>query len=119
MTFDGSGGGYDDRQGVRVNVLLEAGQVNDSDQLTGFGVVDGRRRAGPGLDWLNEVLGGEDVYGVIGRQGSPDGVGSSAVLAPQRALGEVHGIGGLRADSGVALECEQRPGRVAHDDQVV
>jgi hypothetical protein len=119
MTFDGSGGGHDDRQGLRVNVLLETGQVNDSDQLTGFRVVDGSRRAGPGLNWLNEVLGGEDLHGVIGCQGSPDGVGPSAALAPQRALGEVHRISRQRADSGVALECEQRPSRVAHDDQVV
>ncbi len=117
--FDGSGGAHRDLQALWVHVPLEAGQVDDAEQLARLGVVDRRRRARPGLDDFDEVLGGEDLHCVIRRQGGADGVGAGAVLAPQRALGEVHRVGRLGANPGVALELEQQPRRVAHDDQVV
>jgi len=119
MAFDGSGGGHGDRQAVRVDVLLQAGQVDHAEQLARLRVMDGGRRAGPGLHYLDEVLRGEDLHCVIRRQGGPDSVGPSAVLAPQGALREVHRVGRLRANPGVALELEQHPRRVAHDDQVL
>jgi hypothetical protein len=104
---------------ARLCVLLKARQVDDAKQLARLRVVDGGRCAGPGLDLLHEVLGGEDLDRVIGRQRRPDSVGAGAHLAPERALREVHRVGCLRANPGVALDLEQHPRRVADDDHVL
>ena len=67
-----------------------AGEVDDSDQRAGVGVVDRRGRADPRLHRLVEVLGTEHLDRVVDRDGGPDRVRAGAALAPQRALGEVH-----------------------------
>jgi hypothetical protein len=117
--LDGSRGGDRDLQAVRMYVLPETGEVDDAEQLARLRVMDRRRRAGPGLDDLDEVLGGEDLHRVIRCQGGPDRVGPGALLAPQGALGEVHRVGRPGANPGVALELQQEASRVAHHDQVV
>ena len=50
----------------------------------------GAARARPALDRLVEVLGAEDLDGVVGGERGADRVRARAGLAPQHALGEVH-----------------------------
>ena len=68
-------------------------------QLAGVGVVDRRRRARPALHGLVEVLGAEDLDGVVDGDRGADRVRARAGLAPQRALGEVHRLGGAQAQA--------------------
>jgi hypothetical protein len=119
MAFDGACGADGDRQAARVHAPLEPGELDHPEHLARVGVVHRGRRAGPGLDDLDEVLGGEDLHRVVGRQGGPDRVGPGAVLAPESALHEVHRVRRQRPQLGVAVELQQHPRRVAQDDQVV
>ena len=57
----------------------------------------GAARARPALHGIAEVLGAEDLDGVVERDRGADRVGARAALAPQRALGEVHVAGGAQA----------------------
>jgi hypothetical protein len=97
----------------------QPGQVDHTEQLTGVRIVDGGCRAGPVLDDLAEVLGGEDLDGVVRRQGRPDSIRPRTFLTPQRAFGEVHGVCCLGTNPGVALELEENAVCVAHHDQVL
>jgi hypothetical protein len=109
----------DDRQGVRVHGGHVAREIDDPEQPAGVGVGDGRRRARPALDGLGEVLGGEDLDGVLGGERGADRVRPGAGLAPQGALDEVHVVGGAIAQPSVAADAEQHPVGVADHGQVV
>ena len=71
-----------------------AREIDDAEQLAGVGVVDRRGRARPALHGLVEVLGAEDLDGVVGGDRGADRVRAGPGLAPQHALGEVHHLGG-------------------------
>ena len=95
-----------------------AGEVDHAEQAAGVGVVHRRRSARPRLDDLVEVLGGEHLHGMVGRQRGADRVRAGAALAPQRPDGEVHRVRGGQPDRGRALEPQQRAIRIADHHQV-
>ncbi len=80
------------RQGVRVGCAQVGGQVDDADQLTGERVVDRRGRAGPRVNGRHQVLGREDLDGVIERHRRADRVGPDRRLRPRGALDEAHPV---------------------------
>ena len=117
--LDGLRGRGRDGEAVRVDGREVAGEVDDAEQLAGVGVVDRRRRARPALHDLVEVLGPEDLDGVVGGDRGADRVRARAGLAPQRALGEVHVVGGAQAQARAALDAQQHAVGVGDDDEVL
>ena len=116
--LDGLGGRGRDGEAVRVDVGEVAREVDDAEQAAGVGVVDRSRRARPALHDLVEVLGAEDLDGVVGGDRGADRVRARAGLAPQRALGEVHVVGGAAAQARAALDAQQHAAGVGDDDEV-
>ena len=116
--LDRLGGGACHGQAVRVDGAEVARQVDDAEQRAGVGIVDRRGRARPALHGLVEVLGAEDLDGVVGRDRGPDRVRPRPGLAPQHALGEVHHLGRAPPHRARALDAEQHAGLVADHDQV-
>jgi len=117
--LDGARGRHDDRQAERVDDAEVAGQVDDAEHPPAVGIHDRRRRAGPALDGLGEVLGREDLHGVRGGDRSADRVGPGRRLAPQRTLDEVHVVGSAISQPRVALDAQQHAVRIRDDEQVV
>ncbi len=87
--------------------------------LAGVGVGHRRRRARPALDGLGEVLGREDLHRVRRGDRGTDRVGPRRGLAPQRALDEVHVVGGAVSQQRVAADAQQQAVGVGDDEQVV
>ena len=65
-----------ERERVRVRGAERAGQVDHAEQLAGRGVVHRRRRARPAVQQPVEVLGREDLHGMVERERGADRVGA-------------------------------------------
>ena len=82
-------------------------------------VVDRRRRAPPAVLLGQEVLGREDLHGVIDLQRGPDRVRARAVLGPQHPLGEADPLDGVLLHALVPFEPQDPAGLVADDEHVL
>ena len=103
--LDRARGGDDDGEAERVDDADVAGQVDDPEHPAAVGIHDRRGRARPALDGLGEVLGGEDLHRVAGGDRRADGVRARRRLAPQRALDEVHLVGGAVSQAACRRGC--------------
>ena len=90
-----------------------AAQIDDPDRLAGQRVVDRGGRAPPRVLLAQEVLGREDLDGVVDGERGADGVGPGAVLGPVHALAE-HDLVGAVVHTVVALHPEH-PAKVVDD----
>ena len=94
-----------------------AGEVDDADDLARLRVVDRRARALPGVHDAAEVLGGEDLDGMVDGDRRAKRVGSRALLTPVGAADEVHVLGRLDHVL-VALDPQQHTARVRDHEHV-
>ena len=117
--LDRARGRHDDGEAERVDDADVAGQVDDAEHLAGVGIHHRRGGARPALDGLGEVLGGEDLHRVDAATAVPIAFVPAERLAPQRALDEVHVVGGAVSQLRVALDAEQQAVGVGDDEQVV
>ena len=72
--------------------------------------------AGPAI---SERIRDRVLDAVVGGHRRADRVRAGAPFAPQRAFGEVHGVGGARADLRVAVDLQQQALGVADDHQML
>ncbi|MNN19745.1 hypothetical protein D3C81_1329990 [compost metagenome] len=112
--LDALGGGLGQRQGVPAEGPRFAGNVDDTEDLAVARIVDHRRRAGPALDALAEVLGRMDLHRVAEQQGGADGVGAADLLAPRTARHQVDVFGPAEGRR-VAARLEDHPLAVGED----
>ena len=117
--LDERGGRRHEPERVRMDGLHRRGQVDRPEQQAGRGVVDRGGRARPPLRVRAEVLGGEDLHGLAGRERDADRVRARRVLAEARAGDHPEPVGRLAPDAAVAVDGEQQAARVGERDQVV
>ena len=113
------GGCADEPERVRMRRAQRPADVDDAEQRARHGVVDRRRRAPPRVLLGQEVLGAEDLHGVVDRQRGADRVRARAVLGPAHALGELDPLDRVVLDALVALEPEDPALGVADDHHVL
>ena len=82
LALDRGDGRPHDREGPGGRDVVAAGQVERTQDGAGVRVVDGGRRAAPRGDRPGQVLGREDLHGLVQRQGGAGSVGAGAVLGP-------------------------------------
>ncbi len=110
--LDGRGGLPDQGRHHRIGVPVQAGEVDYAPDRPGDPVPDRRRRAGEGLEPVDEVLAAEDIAGSFLHQHRADGVGAGHALGIAEARGQldrvqppaVRGLGGTaHQDAGAAV----------------
>ena len=101
----------------RVRGVQRAADVDGADQRAGVRVVDGRGRAGPGVDGADQVLGGVDLHRPVDGERGAHRVRADRVFGPAHARREPDGVG--RAQQAArALAPQDRPVRVGDDHDV-
>ncbi len=112
------GGGGDQADHGRVEILQEAADVDRADLGAGVGVVDRGGRAAPGLVGTDQVLGRVDLDGSVDRQRGAHRVGANRVLGPAGALAQADRVG-PQGHVGGSLPPQDRAVRVGDDHDVV
>src|SRR4029079_1962958 len=80
------GGRYRACEAVRVRGRRAACDVDDPQEVTAVRIPDRRRSANPSVHNLVEVLGRENLYGMLRGESGTDRVGPGVSLAPGGAL---------------------------------
>lgn len=89
LPLDRRDGGTHDREGPGSGDIVSSGQAEGAEDTAGVGVVDRGGRAAPRRDGTGQVLGCEDLHGLVESQCGARSVGPRVVLGPRRPRHEV------------------------------
>jgi hypothetical protein len=87
--------------------------------FTAVWIADRRRRTGPSVHDLVEVLGRENLYGMLGRESGANRVRPGVSLAPGGALFQVAHPRGVEAHVWIAVNPQHRPLSIGHHDDAL